>query len=467
MQTKDQTLAIADQLRGRSRAERNEILSSLTDEQAAQLLHDWEGFWARPNQLAPPGDWFVWLVLAGRGFGKTRIGAEWVRAQKDHVGRIALVAPTAADARDVMVEGESGILAISPPWERPIYTPSTRRLTWPNGSIATLYSADEPDRLRGPQHGAAWCDEIAAWKYGQDAFDMLTLGMRLGSRPRITITTTPRPSALIRSLVQAKSTALTRGRTRDNLQNLAPTFADAILSRYEGTSLGRQELDAELLDEMPGAMWTRANIDRLRVKTAPTLVRVVVAVDPAVSSHEGSDETGIIVVAKGEDGHGYVLADRSLRGSPDAWARAAVDAYHEFKADRLVAEKNQGGEMVEHTLHTVDKRVPISLVHASRGKQARAEPVAALYEQGRYHHVGGFPLLEDQLVSWVPGESSPDRLDALVWAAAELNIAAGTVNRLYEYTPLPPDARRVGKEGWSRFFGGGTPRNFMRRDGKW
>ena len=394
-----------------------------TMEAAETLLYDWTT-WGRPNQQPPTGDWRTWLVLAGRGFGKTRTGAEWVRAQvAAGYGRIALVAPTAADARDVMVEGESGMLAIAAPSARPHYEPSKRRITWPNGAIAVTYSADEPDRLRGPQHDAAWCDEAAAWRY-PDAWDMLQMGMRLGNNPRTVVTTTPKPVRLIRDLIKAHDTVITRGSTFDNAPNLPKPFLDSIKRQYAGTRLGRQELYAELLEDTPGALWTRAMIDDARVSTVPTMQRVVVAIDPAVTAHETSDETGMVVVGLGTDGHGYVLADRSLRASPDGWARAAVAAYTSWQADRIVAEANNGGDLVETVLRMVDPNVPYRAVRASRGKVSRAEPVAALYEQGRVHHVGVFERLEDQMSTYTPETSqSPDRLDALVWALTDLIVS--------------------------------------------
>jgi phage terminase large subunit-like protein len=380
---------------------------------------------ARPNQLAPAGDWQTWLFLAGRGTGKTRAGAEWVRmmVETGKAKRVALVAPTAADARDVMVEGQSGILSCCPPHAYPKYEPSKRRVTWPNGAIATTYSADEPDRLRGPQHDLAWADELAAWQY-PDTWDMLQFGLRLGADPRCCVTTTPRPVRMVRELMDAKTTVITRGTTYENRENLAPSFFDRIVARYEGTRLGRQELNAEVLDDNPFALWQRDRIDELRVVQAPELARVVVAVDPQAGDTENAAETGIIVAGIGTDGHGYVIADKTIRASPDTWAKEVIAAYHLFRADRVVAEINQGGAMVEHTLRTVFPNVPYIGVHASRGKQIRAEPIAALYEQGRVHHVGQFPDLEDQLVNWVPGaEESPDRLDSLVWALTELDIA--------------------------------------------
>jgi phage terminase large subunit-like protein len=365
----------------------------------------------------------VWLLLAGRGFGKTRTGAEYVRSKVEsgEAGRIALVAPTAADARDVMIEGESGILAISPPWFEPKYEPSKRRLTWPNGAIATAYSADEPRRLRGPQHDLAYCDEIAAWEY-PEAWDQLLLGLRLGKDPRAVVTTTPRPVRVIRELVKAETTHVTRGSTYDNRENLAPAFLEQIISKYEGTRLGRQELYAEILDDVPGALWTRAMLESALVDEAPELSRVVVAIDPAVTSGEDSDETGIVVAGLGVDGMGYVLADRTCRLSPDGWAKRAVTAFDEYRADRIVAEVNNGGDLVESTIRTVRRNTPYKQVRASRGKRVRAEPIAALYEQSKIKHVRGLGQLEDQMVTFLPegGDSSPDRVDALVWALTEL-----------------------------------------------
>ena len=378
---------------------------------------------ARAEQVAPAGDWSTWLYMAGRGSGKTRAGAEWVHEQiAAGCKRIALVGATAADVRDVMIEGESGILATARPGARPVYEPSRRRVTWPNGAIATTYSAEEPERLRGPQHDAAWADELGAWKY-EAAWDMLLLGLRLGAQPRALVTTTPRPTKLVRSLLSDANTVTTRGSTYDNRDNLAPSYFASIITRYEGTRMGRQELMGELVDDVPGALWTLSLLDGLRVQAAPDLARVIVAVDPAVTSGAESDETGIVVVGIGVDGHGYVLADRSCRMSPDGWARRAAQAYHEYQADRLIVEDNQGGEMVAFLLGTVDATVPIKRIRASRGKRLRAEPVAALYEQGRVHHVGTYPDLEDQMASFTgDGGEHDDRVDAMVHALTEVML---------------------------------------------
>jgi len=411
----------------------------LSEAQARRVIEDWAS-WARPTQLAPAGAWRVWLMLAGRGFGKTRSGAEWVRARVEMnlARRVALVAPTAADARNVMIEGESGLLAVAPKLFRPLWEPSKRRVTWPNGAIATAFSADEPLRLRGPQHDAAWCDELASWRY-EEAWDNLMLGLRLGDDPRCVVTTTPRPVRLVRRLLEAPGeVALTRGTTWENAKNLAPAFLAAIVKRYEGTRLGRQELNAELLEDVPGALWSRAQLERerMRVGVAPEARRVVVAIDPAATSGDEADETGIIVASIAWDGQGYVLEDLSGRFAPHAWAARALGAYKRFGADRIVGEANNGGEMVEATVRALDPAASFKAVRASRGKAIRAEPIAALYEKGRVHHVGAFPALEDQMCGFT-GERgrglSPDRLDALVWALSELMIEPGEGSGVFEY----------------------------------
>lgn len=407
----------------------NELFAQFAD----ALENGWRSK-ALPHQVEPEGDWWtIWAMIAGRGAGKTRAGAEWVLEQiASGRRRLALIAPTAADARDVMVEGESGIIACAPAWNRPTYEPSKRRLTWSNGAIATTYSAEESQRLRGPQHDAAWCDELAAWTDAQATWDMLAFGLRLGVRPRIMVTTTPKPTKLVRDIIarEGRDVAITRASTFANSANLAPSFLETVERQYGGTRLGRQELDGELLTDTPGALWSLAMIEdaRIRREELPEMRRVVISIDPAATSGEDADETGIIVAGLGVDGKGYVLEDRSGRYTPTEWAREAVAAYHRHQADRLVAEVNNGGEMVENTIRVVDPNVAFKAVHASRGKATRAEPISALYEQSRVRHAGAFPLLETQMSEFTPGGmaggGSPDRMDALVWAITELMIGA-------------------------------------------
>jgi phage terminase large subunit-like protein len=428
-----QMLSPAQLLASLNEEERMEWLSKLSIEEQAVLKWKWE-FWARPDQLPPSGDhWMTWLILAGRGWGKTRTGAETIRSwvMSGKYGRIALVGETTADVRGVMVDGESGLLNIGPKDERPEYFPSLRQLKWPNGAIATTYNATEPDQLRGPQHDAAWCDEIAKWEYIQETWDQLQFGLRLGEHPRQILTTTPRPLPLLKKMLNDPYVRVTKGKTLDNKDNLAETFMHQIEQRFGGTRLGRQELDGEILDDMPGALWQRSNIDANRVQEVPQdLERVIVAVDPSTSNNEGSDENGIIVVglARDADGYarGYVLEDASLKGSPEEWARKAVHMYRKWSADKIVAEKNQGGEMVASVIKAVDRTLVPKLVHASRGKFIRAEPISALYEQNRVHHVGRHDLLEDQMCTFsvdnirTNGMGSPDRVDALVWGLTEI-----------------------------------------------
>lgn len=407
----------------------------------------------RPEQVPPPGDWFTWLILAGRGFGKTRTGAEWAAENgRTYPGsRTALVAATFADGRDTMIEGESGLLSVldarelrggsvDRAWNR-----SLGELFMANGSRFKLYSSEKPRQLRGPQQHFYWGDEPAYWNdaglgTAQDTtWSNLKIGTRLPPRrgwPASyracgVMTTTPRPVALLRSrsetapgLTQVATTVTTVGRTLDNIGNLSATYRAQVVEPLLGTRLGRQELDAELLDDVPGALWSYSLLDKTRVVEAPEMVRVVVAIDPAVTSGEQSDETGIVVAGRGVDGHAYVLADLSCRLSPSGWAQRAVNAYHEYGADRIVAEVNNGGDMVEATIRTVDRHVPYRRVVATRGKRMRAEPIAALYEQEAAHHVGTFPTLEDQMCTFVPDalDGSPDHLDAAVWALTELML---------------------------------------------
>jgi phage terminase large subunit-like protein len=430
-------------------------LASLSPEQAASvirrlsrgaaeaLLWDWS-FRARGSQVAPKGDWTTWVFLAGRGSGKTRAGAEWVRERvKQGYRRVGLIAPTAGDARDVMVEGESGLLSVCWPKDRthagedmgrPLYEPSKRRATWANGALATLYSADEPERLRGPQHDTIWADELAAWRYCRDTWDMAAFGLRLGDDPKAMVTTTPKPISVLREILAEQGTVISRGSTFDNRANLAKPFFEKIVTKYMGTRLGRQELHAEMLEESEGALWKRSSLEACARPAPDSLGRIVVAIDPAITAKVESNETGIIVAGRETSslGHGYVLADCSGRMSPGEWGGRAISAYHQFGADRIVAEGNQGGDMVRHTIHTIDPNIPVRIVHAHRGKAARAEPVAALYEQGRIHHAGSLPELEDQLVTWEPlsGMESPDRLDALVWALTDLFLTGAGIRRV-------------------------------------
>lgn len=376
------------------------------------------------------------MILAGRGFGKTRCGAEWVRSQARTNRFVNLIGATADDARDIMIEGESGILAVCPRAERPEYKSSQRKLEWPNGATSLIFTADEPERLRGKQHEKLWADELAAWRYAE-AWTQAKFGLRLGRNPQACITTTPKPTPLVRELLDDPGTHVTRGTTYDNRGNLAPTFFSEIVRAYEGTRIGRQELNGEVLLDNPRALWTRSRIDELRrpaltdgnrAEFLASLRRIVVAIDPAVTANEHSDETGIVVAGISKDDHFYVLADLSLSASPDTWARTAVQAYRTWDADRIVAETNNGGDMVEAVIRSVDRSVAYRKVTATRGKVIRAEPIAALYEQGRAHHVGAFERLEDQMIEFDPTiahSHSPDRMDALVWAGTELfgNVA--------------------------------------------
>jgi phage terminase large subunit-like protein len=397
------------------------------------------------------------MLLAGRGFGKTWVGANYTNEIAETVGRIALIAATAADARDTMIEGESGILKTAPAWFRPSYEPSKRRVTWPNGAEATAFSAEESDRLRGPQFGFGWLDELAAMQNAQATWDMFQFGLRVGTNPRWLVTTTPRPIKLIKDLVTREDVRLVVGSTFENEANLAPPFLEAIRRRYEGTRLGRQELSAELLMDVQGALWTRDMLDRANgAWKLPDMKRVVVAVDPSGTRgmEDGGDSIGIVVAGLGSDGLGYVLADRTCKLSPDGWGSAAVNAYREFKCDRVIAEKNFGGAMVEHVIRTVDPNVSYREVTASRGKIQRAEPIAALYEQNRVRHVGSFVELEDQMAAMTgngySGDGSPDRCDALVWALSELMVSGA------QQTPPRFGIQTISGGGWngSHYVGG-------------
>jgi predicted phage terminase large subunit-like protein len=410
----------------------NERLARLASDDGADLLSDWPG-WARPDQAAEgkgPVSWHTWLILGGRGAGKTRTGAEWVRAKvlgQDwagmRAGRIALIADTLDDARQVMVEGVSGLLAVHDDW-RPVFEPSKRLLSWPNGAVAQLFSADDPDSLRGPQFDAVWCDELAKWRYAEEAWDMLQMGLRLGAFPQAVVTTTPRPIALLKRMLADETVLVTHAATWRNTGFLAQSFLDEMRRRYAATRLGRQELEAEIIADDPDALFRRDWIERQRVVAAPEMTRIVVAIDPPAGKNASTSTCGIVCAGLGRDGRGYVLDDGSVTGkSPAQWAERAIAIYHARRADRVVAEVNQGGAMVEAVLREVDPSVPYRALHASRGKRARAEPVAALYEQGRVSHAGRFPALEDELCTWRgDGDDSPDRLDALVWAVSELML---------------------------------------------
>jgi phage terminase large subunit-like protein len=416
---------------------------------ADNVWHDWKSV-GRDEQKPPPGDWQFWLFMAGRGAGKTRAGAEWVKHKvMQRIRHIALIAPTADSARKVMIEGDSGILEgafegdIDIKGEivgRPVYEPSKRQLHWSNGSVATIYTAEEPERLRGPQHGALWADELASWPRSKvrdnatEAWDNAMFGLRIGLNPQAMISTTPKPIPIIRELIRQSlgdnpTCVITRATTYANRAALASPFYSRIIQRYEGTRLGRQELLGEVIDEMEGALWSGAIIDQARLHgSLPDMRRIVIGVDPAVTVSGQSSLTGIVVAGLGVDGLVYVLADLSGRLSPDRWAKVVIRAYDEFEADRIVAEGNQGGELVRVNINTVRKNMPIRIVHARHSKQARAEPVSALYEQGKVRHAKPFPELELQMTTWEPlgGEPSPDRLDAMVWAITDLALKGAT-----------------------------------------
>jgi phage terminase large subunit-like protein len=392
-----------------------------------QALQDWP-LWADKRQLPPEGDWHGWLMLAGRGFGKTRAGAEWIHALAEENGaiRIALVGATIDEARSIMVEGQSGILATRPRAMRPKWEPSRGRLKWRTGAEAFLYSGEAPEKLRGPEHHFAWCDELAKWAWPKACWDMLQMGMRLGETPRTLVTTTPRPLALLRQMVDDPGVVTVRGEMAEN-RLLPDAYIERMRAEYGGTRLGRQELDGELIEDAEGALWTRDGIEACRMRIAPELVRVVIGVDPPASS--SGDACGIVAVGLCAAGKGWILADESVSGeSPEGWARAVATAAVRWQADRVIAEKNNGGEMVESVLRAADVAMPVRLVHASKGKVPRAEPVAALYERGCVHHAGAFPALEDELCGLIVGGGyegpgrSPDRADALVWAVSELML---------------------------------------------
>ena len=419
--------------------------------------HDeWQWNHARWDQHPPTDDdWVTWLLLSGRGSGKTRTGAEYTHRMTEITGRMAFVGATGPDARDIMIEGESGLMTIAPPGMRPHFEPSKRRLTWPNGCVGTIFSAEEPDRLRGPEHGYAWVDEPAHFALIQEVWDNLMFGLRIGKRPRVVATSTPKPRPWVKELVKEPGTRVARASTYDNLDNLAPSFAERILRKYQGTRLGRQELYGEILEDVEGALWTWDLIEPDRVPHAPHLQRVVVAVDPAGGAKKSNDETGIIVVGVAND-HLYVLADRSGRFSPYGWAMAVDAAYDEFSADAVVAEDNYGGDMVISNLKSAGCTKRVIRVNSRRGKAIRAEPIVGVYEQHRAHHVGVFPELEEEQTTWQPYEDrdSPNRVDALVHGATNLlgrsteaTVASPAKLRKREDTAAIQQARRHLQQG--------------------
>ncbi|WP_417774320.1 DNA-packaging protein [Stappia sp.] len=412
-----------------------EFLAGLGPAELGFLRHDWD-LWAHAHQRPPPGDWRLWLLMGGRGAGKTRAGAEWLRAcVKAGAGRIALVGETLLDAREVMIEGVSGMLAVHREQERPQWLPSRRRLEWRNGAVAQVFSSEDPDALRGPQFELAWCDELAKWRHPQETWDMLQFGLRLGAHPRQLVTTTPRPIPLLKRLAGDPATRVARAATEANAAHLAKGFVAAVRGRYAGTRLARQELDGEIVDERSGAMWSRDRLEAARADAAPGLVRIVVAVDPPASSGRKSDACGIVAAGIDAGGIVHVLADASVAAAtPARWARAAVALWRELEADCLVAEVNQGGEMVGAVIAGVDAGVPVKPVRARRGKWLRAEPVAMLYDKGRVRHVGAFCELEDEMTDFtsegLSNGRSPDRLDALVYAVHELALGTRGEPRL-------------------------------------
>ena len=408
-------------------------LQSNAEKATVALYTDWLKT-ARSKQLEPSGKFNIWLILAGRGWGKTRTGAQDIAlyALRNPNVQCAVVAPTHGDLRRVCFGGPSGLLSIIPPDcyinndEAKGYSASTSEIRLFNGSKIVGYAAINPDRLRGPQFHRAWCDELAAWRY-PEAFDQLMFGLRLGESPKCLITTTPKPTKIIKELVTRDDVNVTRGTTFENVDNLAEAAVENLKLRYEGTALGRQELYAEIVDDIEGALWQMSLIEELRVDETPELRRIVVSIDPAVTNNEYSDETGIIVAGVDGNNNYYVLDDVSGNMSPDTWAKKAVQCYYNWEADRIVAEVNNGGDLVERIIRTVDKNIPYTAVRASRGKMVRAEPIAALYEQHRAHHVGIFPDLEDQMISYTGerNQASPDRMDAMVWALTDLSQSTG------------------------------------------
>jgi len=411
----------------------------MTEHEASLVLKYFWPAYARPQQIEPPGDWLLWFLLAGRGFGKTRTGAEWIRQQVEEKGkkRIALIGETAADCRDVMIEGESGLLNVCPPWFRPKHEPSRRRLVWPNGAIATTYSGKEPNQLRGPQHDCTWADELAKWQYMDEAWSNLMFGLRGGKDPRVIVTTTPRPLKLIKELVSSKSTVVTGGSTYDNKDNLPRSFFEVVISPYEGTRLGQQEIYAQILEDNPEALFNRERIHQNRVAQAPEgKLLAATAIDPAVTSGDSAADTGIVCGFSAKmDGkkHYYITHDLTCHEQPLKWIKVAIGAYNRLKHNCIIGEVNNGGDLIKTLIKQVDPSVRFKAVRATKGKALRAEPISALYDQNLVHHVGVFPKLEDQMCTWSPdlGERSPDRLDALVWLLTYLSGKGGASAAAY------------------------------------
>ena len=421
--------------------ERTAILKHYSQDELNLLQYDWD-FWARPKQMIPAGKWSTWLISAGRGFGKTRTGAEtiarWQNPSKQTYsastikgyGRFALVGQTVTDIRDTMLFGESGLINIAPPYNKPVYIASRKVVEWPNGAVAHLYSGDEPDQLRGPQQHKAWVDELVKFKYAEDTWDMLQFGLRLGDNPQTIVTTTPKPTPTIKQLVVDPDVVVTTGSSYENMSNLSDAFIKAIIKKYEGTRLGRQEIYAEILGDVEGALWNTTNIEQNRVDFAPSLAKVVISVDPAVTSTETSDAAGIVACGIDSYKHGYVLEDATIKDTPAAWAKKAIELYHKYKADYVLAEINNGGDLIETVINFIDPRVPVRTVYASRNKYTRATPVATLYEKNVVHHVGVFPKLEEELTEWEPGNPSPNRLDAVVWGFTDLLLTENPIGIL-------------------------------------
>ena len=436
-----ENLSQAEKLSRLSPKEREAVLAGFTSDQLKFLNYDWD-FWARPKQKLPPGDWMTWLILAGRGFGKSRTGAEtiirWQNPSKktDNAATIkgykhfALIGQTTGDIRDTMLEGESGIITCAPPYNKPEYIASRRVVEWPNGAKAHLYSGDQPDQLRGPQHEKGWLDELVKFKYPEETWDMFELGLRLGNNPQCVITTTPKPFKLLKNLIDDEDVVVTSGSSYENVSNLSDSFMKRVIKKYEGTRLGRQELYAVVLDDVEGALWCQDVLERNRVNVYPSLSQVVVALDPSVTNKDKSDECGIIVSGKDNFGRCFIIEDASRKCTPKEWAQTAVNLYRKYQADYIVAEVNNGGDLVETVINLLDSSVPVKTVWATRDKYTRATPVAGAYEQDRVCHVGLFPQLEDELLEWEPGQPSPNRLDAVVWAVTWLLLSEEEFGRI-------------------------------------